>query len=208
MKSALALWAALAAPLLACGGNDDPGGGPDAGGDPDAAEMIDATIFDAPPGACEVTVRPVAQEPGTHVPPIAVIEWSSNPPATGSHYSVWARWNRAYTDPVPRGHYVHNLEHGGVVLLYNCPEGCAEDIAGLQAVLDALPADPKCASPLRTRTLLTPDPLLPEGVRIAAAAWNWTYTAPCLDPGSLRVFIDEHYNQGTESTCAEGAFPP
>ena len=78
---------------------------------------------------------------------LKMIEWSSNPPATGSHYWVWARWNRAYTDPVPRGHYVHNLEHGGVVLLYNCPDGCADDIAGLQAVLDALPAESEVREP-------------------------------------------------------------
>ncbi len=34
---------------------------------------------------------------------------------------------------------MHNLEHGGVVFLYNCPLGCEDEIADLQSVMEARP---------------------------------------------------------------------
>lgn len=199
---------------LAPGCGDGGGGGDDGGGDdgtaPDAtpSPVIDATLSDAPPALCDVQVVPVEAQVGTHFRPGEPIPtWTTNPPATGAHYSVWARWDRAYETAVPRGYWVHNLEHGGIVFLYNCPEGCADDVAALQALTAGLDADSRCTAPIRTRTLITPDPELPAGVRFAAVAWNWSYTAPCLDIPSLRAFAVEHYAQGNEDTCAEGAFP-
>ena len=158
-------------------------------------------------GDCVPDIRQIAEEPGRHFPPGSMIEWSSNPPATGAHFGVWARWSRTYAEPLPRGYWVHNLEHGGVILLYRCPDGCRNIVAGLQEMVDGLDADPKCTSPRRTRTIITPDPELPAEVRVAAAAWNWTYTAECLDTESLRAFVVEHYAQAPENTCAEGGYP-
>jgi hypothetical protein len=178
--------------LLACGDN---------GGDvaPDAAPL--------PPGDCVPVIQEFPQEAGQHFPPGSPIAWTMNPPATGKHYSVWAHWDRNYTEVLPRGYWMHNMEHGGVALLHNCPEGCPDDVAALASLTASLPVDAKCTAPIRTRTLITADPELPADVRIAAVAWNFSYTATCLDLPSLRAFIDEHYNHAPESTCADGAFP-
>jgi len=162
---------------------------------------------EAEPDPCDVEVRSFELEPGRHFPPGTALTWSSNPPATGSHYGIWARWGRTYPEPVPRGHWVHNLEHGGVVLLHRCPDGCPDDVAAIEAVVAELPVDPLCAPARPTRTLITPDPELPPDIRIAAAAWGWTYTATCVDATSLRAFIDEHYADAPENTCAEGGYP-
>ena len=42
---------------------------------------------------------------------------TNNPPASGSHYPVTARW--AFSDsPLQPGFWIHNLEHGGITVLY------------------------------------------------------------------------------------------
>jgi hypothetical protein len=167
-------------------------------------------------GPCGARIARVADEAGIHVAQGSALTFSSNPPATGAHYGVWAPWARVYDGPVPRGNWVHNLEHGGVALLYRCPAGCPEVVAGLGALGRGLPQDPLCqgvapeASAINARWLLTPDPLLPDGVQVAAAAWGWTYRAACLDAASLRAFVQARYARAPEDTCADGAiaWPP
>jgi hypothetical protein len=157
-----------------------------------------------PAASCLVTIdAPPLQDP-LHVAIGTDIQYDSNPPSSGSHYPIWAAF-QMYDTPVPRGYYVHDLEHEGVVLLYNCPDaGCAPDlVAQLQSVIDAIPDDPLCAGTgVRVRGLITPDPLIAGP--IAAAAWGWTYNADCLDLPSLLDFALAHYGQNREPTCAVG----
>jgi hypothetical protein len=153
-------------------------------------------------GPCESQVVEVPLETGDHVAPGTAIAFSTNPPATGTHYWTWAHWDRTYDDPaLERGYWIHNIEHGGVVLLFNCPGGCPATVAALEALVAELPADAHCAPPVRTRTIITADPLLPAEVRIAAVAWGWSYTAACLDAASLRGFVDAHYGMSYENFC-------
>jgi hypothetical protein len=49
-----------------------------------------------PVGACDGLLTYVRGEAGLHVPVASVIEWTTNPPATGSHFPSWAGWNRHY----------------------------------------------------------------------------------------------------------------
>ena len=41
-------------------------------------------------------------------------------PASGNHWGAWAAWGTVYEAPVLRGFYLHNLEHGGLILSYGC----------------------------------------------------------------------------------------
>src|ERR1044072_2788791 len=161
--------------------------------------------FDIP---CQGVVTQYPLQPGVHVPVGTVItNWNSNPPTSGQHYPTWGRWNRTWSAaaPLPRGHYVHNAEHGGIVLLYNCPDGCVSEVNAMQSLLAGLPIDPMCTAPgVSTRTLITADPSLPPGVTFAAVACCFAYTADCFDAQSIRDFILAHYAQGPENTCAEG----
>jgi hypothetical protein len=140
-----------------------------------------------------------------HITPIpSNISWNSNPPSSGPHYPIWASF-QTYATPVPRGYYVHDLEHGAVVLLYKCDAdaGCSQVAQALQAVSDSLPDDPLCVGQgARVRTVITPDPLLDAPV--AAAAWGWTYTAECVDAPTLKQFVADHYGHGPEALCAAG----
>lgn len=163
---------------------------------------------DAPPpastevGDCTGIVEVVADQGGQHVVQGTPVEWTTNPPSTGPHYQNWARWNREYTE-LDRRYWLHNVEHGGIVLLYNCPEGCPEIVEALRMHMRERAVDPACSAPIYNRMMIVADPLLPPDVRVAASAWNTTYTDSCIDP-YLERFIAQRYNQAPEDFCFEG----
>lgn len=176
-----------------------------AGGDA-AAPLPDVGHLDEPfhpDASCLVTIDTPPLLPGVHVPIGTAIEWSSNPPSSGSHYPIWAAF-KTYATPVDLGYIVHDLEHGAIVLFYKCDRdgGCADVVSALESVVAALPDDPLCQPPVRVRAVVVPDPLL--DVPVAAAAWGWTYKADCIDVPTLVDFAKAHYGQGPEVICANG----
>ena len=142
----------------------------------------------------------------THPPASAVhlamcsdIPYDSNPPSGGDHYAVWAAF-QSYDFAVPDGFLVHALEHGAVVFWYNCPDGCADEVAQAQAMIDALPLDDRCAGlPTPRRTVLVPSPNL--DARWAASSWGFLEKADCFDADALRGFYMEHSGHGPEDLC-------
>jgi hypothetical protein len=198
-------------PLAACqiffGGNDDDDAPPDAATVPDVRPFPDG-------GNCKPVAQAFAPDPSPHVMEGTAVTYSTNPPSSGPHYPRWARWNMTYgkdamgKDVLARSYWVHNLEHGGVVFLFNCPGGCPEVVAQLEALQASLPKDPKCDGlTTPTRTLISSDALLPEGVQVAAAAWGVTYTATCFDEPTLRTFYMEHFGRAPENFCTQGSIP-
>jgi hypothetical protein len=184
----------------ACGGSKS---APQADPIFDAAPRIDAPIhLDAP---CTVIIDAPAYMPASHVAIGTHVDYDSSPPSSGPHYPVWAAY-QAWDTPVQREYYVHNLEHGAIVLLYKCGDarGCPDVVDALKKASDAIPDDPLCSgSGVRVRTVITPDPLITGP--IAAAAWGWTYNAECIDLPSLSQFAKDHYGHGPELVCANGA---
>jgi hypothetical protein len=49
----------------------------------------------------------------------SVISYSTNPPSSGHHYPIWAEPG-FYDEPADDGYLVHNLEHGYVIIWYDC----------------------------------------------------------------------------------------
>ncbi len=128
----------------------------------------------------------------------------TEPPSSGNHYNCWAAY-QTYSAPIPWGNLVHSLEHGAIVIVYNCPDGCAADVANIQAFIDGLPPDSDCAPTLgKNRIILMPDPDPNLGVKFAASAWDWTLRADCFDPVAFRQFFDDHYDHGREIICSDG----
>jgi hypothetical protein len=150
---------------------------------------------------CTTTVTQYAVDPSPHITECFPVQYPTNPPTSGPHYPIWAQF-KTYTVPVPRGFYVHDLEHGSIVVAYNCPDGCAAELAQLQTFLDARPMDPECIAPTKSRLVVTPDPLL--DVRFAAAAWGWSLKSDCFDLAMLGPFMDAHYGHGSEDFCTDG----
>jgi len=179
------------------------------------AERLDAPYF--PDASCTVKIESPPLLPGNHVAiGTDITTWDSNPPSSGDHFPIWAAFQE-YPTPVPRGYYVHDLEHGAVVLLYNCAlladagtsdaggdagSACDALIAGLRQVVASIPTDPLCDPSIRVRYVLTPDPLI--AYPIAAAMWGWTYNADCLDLPTLEAFAQDHYAQAPENFCTNG----
>jgi hypothetical protein len=157
---------------------------------------------DLPGGSCNVVPKSVTGLSHLHVDICSPLTYPDNPPAGGDHYPVWAAY-QGYWFPVPRGFWVHDLEHGGVVFSYNCADGCPSEVAQMVALIDALPVDQGCAADEPRRVVLTPDPLL--DVRWAASAWGHTLRADCVDDQRFRQFYLNHFGHGLEAVCGQGS---
>jgi hypothetical protein len=186
---------------------------PEAGADdaPPLPEPTTVTRFpDAEPLAGEseckvVEVSDITVASGRHLSTCTAIEAPTNPPSGGEHWPVWALYAK-YTSPVPREMYTHNLEHGGAVITYRCKDPCPELVAALEGVFDEV-VDPYCItmSPPASRLVLTPDANIPTP--IAVSTWRATYIATCLDPPSLKDFIQRFIGHGSEMVCGGGMDP-
>src|SRR4051812_10595453 len=157
----------------------------------------------APPaddGSCAMAESAVPNEGWVHVAEGTAIPYQHNPPASGPHYPVWARYQE-YTTAVARPCWVHNLEHGAIVLLYR-PDAPASVISSLTATYRSLPNDTECGHP---RALLTPDPLLPRPV--AAVAANFVIEGDCASANAIRTFTLTHRNHAPEDICDSGTRP-
>lgn len=154
-------------------------------------------------GSCGV-VDILEEDFGAHVPQGTILEHSTNPPASGPHFGIWAAYDRSYAS-LDRGFWLHNAEHGAIVLAYRCDEGCDPEVAQLEDAVRAFPVDPDCTTPVKRRALVVADPLLPDGVPFAAIAWGVTYTATCVDPVALATFHGDFYARAPEDFCTDGA---
>jgi hypothetical protein len=142
-------------------------------------------------GACQTIVQPQTLAAGVHVAVCSELSYATNPPSSGEHYGTWADFG-VYDFPLPRGYWVHNLEHGAVVVTYNCPDGCADEVAAAAAWLGGLAPDAACpAGP--PRVLLVPDPEL--DVRWGASAWGFTARSDCFDAAAFSDFYVSHGGQ-------------
>jgi hypothetical protein len=169
----------------------------------DDLEPVESTVIETH-DVCGGKITTVPLELGAHHDVGTPLTWSSNPPTSGPHWPVWAAWDRAYTT-LARAHWVHNLEHGGVVLGYRCDAGCPEIIDQLVAVVGSLPNDPSCVAPLRHRVQVIADPELPTDGTVSAVAWGVHYLGSCVDAASLASFYGDHSAQAPENTCGNGA---
>jgi hypothetical protein len=158
--------------------------------------------------ACDGAEIYFESEGASHVPNCSAVEYGTNPPSSGNHYGTWADF-RIYDTALPRGFWVHSLEHGAVVISYRCTaEDCAEpaEIEAAKQAVEAAGVDPKCCEDAScttgsSRVILTPDPLL--DVAWAASAWQFTLRADCFDAGVFQEFINRHRGLGPEDVCDE-----
>jgi hypothetical protein len=126
-----------------------------------------------------------------HVPQGTAIVWEHNPPHSGPHYPTTVNWDE-HSEEIARGHWVHNLEHGGIVLLYKCPDGCDGELAILRQVMSDRP---------QLRIILAPDPEIApsnDGPAFAAVSWTWVFEPQELALDELLCFVDQHEGNAPE----------
>ena len=153
---------------------------------------------EADDGPCNTKVASHAIEGASHVADCSAVSYGTNPPNSGPHYFTWAAFG-VYEEPLPRGFWVHAMEHGTVVVSYNCPDGCADDVEKAKTFAESV-NDPDCSP---ARVILTPDPLL--DTEWAASAWGHTLRASCVDSERLESFYAKHVGQAPERVCASGS---
>jgi len=114
-------------------------------------------------------------------------DYDDLPPAGGDHNPCWAEW-AVYDTELPDENWVHNLEHGGIVYLYDCPGGCEAEVAELQEIFDSREAG---------TVIVTPYAGLDGG--FAVVAWGWRMVTDCFDRPAFDAFYDDHVDQAPES---------
>lgn len=165
----------------------------DTGGDHADAATLDGA-------QCAALIEQHTDEGAYHIACTCATTYQTVPPSSGNHFNYWPEY-RTFDVPVPWGNLVHALEHGAVVIVYNCgAAGCPDEVARAQEFIDALPPDPDCTD---HRVILAPDPTL--AVRWAASAWTWTLQADCFDHAAFTQFYADHYGHGREIVCGGGA---
>lgn len=207
LASFLAFGLGLAAP--SCGGTTIDPPPVDGGSDASPGGVVETLNPDAEPlpgeETCEVVkTTAIAVTSAVHLDYCTAIAYSTNPPSGGDHWGTWAAF-KEYSAPIPREVYVHDMEHGAVVLTYKCASACPEVVQMLREVVAEATSDPLCvqqAGGHAARLIITPDPEL--DTPIAASAWGATYTATCIDKASLAAFVAEAYGKGPENICAPG----
>jgi hypothetical protein len=105
-----------------------------------------------------------------------------NPPTSGEHCSDTLRC-RVHDTEQNRCVWLHNLEHGHAVFLYNCPEGCPDIVAAL----DSLRQEAKTGSNGVLRAVVAPDSRIPT--RVAALLWRRSWGADAPDPNAIRCLM-------------------
>ncbi|HTC85755.1 MAG TPA: DUF3105 domain-containing protein, partial [Candidatus Acidoferrum sp.] len=94
--------------------------------------MTPAPAASALPGASPELGQAQPDMGRTHIAPGSAQTYLSCPPASGNHYfatgigPIAARYYGPDEATIPQG-WVHNLEHGALVVLYSCKGGCPDD---------------------------------------------------------------------------------
>jgi hypothetical protein len=184
--------------LLSACGDDSAAGAPDAAGGaidsgssaPHPVGRGDAASLDAAEpevlctecdGKCEETIEVVTM---MHVS--GGVQYEDVPPVGGLHDPCWGDYGVYDAPALPPERWVHNLEHGAIVFLYRCPDGCDDDVAALTQLAEGL-----------ERTIVTPYADMQPG--FAAVAWGHRLVSSCLDLDALQAFYDAHFDQAPES---------
>ncbi len=132
------------------------------------------------------------------------IVYNSTPPSSGPHYDGLAGWG-IYDRPIRYEMLNHNLEDGGVVVYYQCPEGCAELVEQLTTLIQPH------INAGRHVAMLPNQPGWSDGgsavlhkdmeAKIALVAWGKLLKMDEVDEGRITRFIEkyqglDHHVQG------------
>lgn len=65
---------------------------------------------------------------------VSSVAYNTHPPTSGPHPAELVEWGE-HTTTIPDMRQLHNLEVGGVILHYNCPDGCPDVVTALRAIM-------------------------------------------------------------------------
>jgi hypothetical protein len=155
-----------------------------------------------PPGVN--SLPPVGQAidemPHTHVQQGTVVMYNHDPPTSGCHYNLGYGTAPiqagAYDQMIQPEYWVHNLEHGYIVVLYNCPSGCSSEFQRLRSWYKGLPADPTGVVSYAKVIII---PWSSMTVPFAAVSWDWYDPIPNFSIAEVQRFYANHAGHGPET---------
>jgi len=139
----------------------------------------------------------IPNEGAAHVAVGQQVTYQNNPPALGTH---WAESGVApvaygfYETTVEEEQWVHNLEHGDVVLLYDCRGTCPPNLPG--DLLDFFNSAPSSEASGTPKLVIAPYDGLP--FLLTAIAWDRQLHLETLEAETLVDFYTRHVDQGPE----------
>lgn len=162
-------------------------------------------------GSAQQVGERVLVEQGIHISPPQRTHYATDPPTSGQHYSLrgtapaaWGFYDHALDPEV----WIHNLEHGGVVILYNCSpatsspgtnpaqgasSSCADDQRKISDFVSAAPQD---ALFQKVKIVATEYPV--PGHPFAIVAWGWRVFMDSWDDAEAERFYEAHVDNGPE----------
>ncbi len=135
--------------------------------------------------------RRMPDEGQQHVPAGTLVTYGHYPPTSGPHWPTPAPWGE-YEQEIPPELWVHNLEHGGVLILYRCDTPCPELVQQLREVYATFPKSKYG----HVKLLIAPNRKL--NARLAILAWTWIDELEAFDRERLLRFYQAHADRGPE----------
>ncbi len=112
--------------------------------------------------------------------------YNSVPPTSGWHYADQVATAGVHVDPIPNEVQAHNLEHGEVMVQYDCPTGCPEMVSALERIVRTYPR----------KVVLAPYPGI--GRPIALTSWGRLKYLDRPDEAAIRSFVAAFKDKGPE----------
>ena len=113
------------------------------------------------------------------------VAYNSVPATSGPHFSqplAPVRWG-VHDDVLQPEEYIHNLEHGGIGIFYDCPDGCGPLLQELSELVEE-------AVNNGGKVLLAPH--TGTGATISLAAWTFLDQFEAFDEDRIRDFVNTH----------------
>jgi len=133
----------------------------------------------------------VADEGQQHVDEGSQIDYKTWPPASGPHYPRPGDYG-FHDQPLAAGYWVHDLEHGAIVVLYNCPQDCPQIKDQLRNAMDQFPK----AKYGRVKLVAVPDNKITTP--LVALAWDRKLELQDFDRDQLLAFYNAYVDRGPE----------
>jgi hypothetical protein len=117
-------------------------------------------------------------------------DWNSDPPTSGQHFGQWAPAG-FYDDEIADGYLVHNMEHGYVVVYYNCSAvtetDCETFKSAIETAMAAAGNDPNTNT---IKIIAVPRPGMDNP--ITYASWGHLYNADTFAPEELILYVQTY----------------
>ncbi len=127
----------------------------------------------------------IADQGRNHVPDGTKVDYNSNPPTSGPHYTR-PQPGGIYDKPVPDGNLIHSLEHGAVILSYKS-DLPTNDVDRLKQIFNSASVSKKIMVPRDTLD-----------VPVALTSWGRLLKLQTIDDAKIKEFLETNEDRGPE----------